>query len=137
ERVADRVCFASPAVSDDGSLLAYAICWKSLAGDFSSEIHVRRLSTGEDRALATLSGAAGRIRIAPSGDRLVVATTMKSSEARSSGLVDDRGGAVQLPAGWTCIGWQGRDRLLLASTDEMTRLAVAEAGSEQVRQFFP
>jgi hypothetical protein len=43
----------------------------------------------------------------------------------------------ELPPGWTCLGWQGRERVLLAQSPGGNRLAVANASTGEMKTIFP
>jgi hypothetical protein len=56
-------------------------------------------------------------------------------------VIESSGQVMPLDPGWTILGWNGDNRLVLADVPagggQHTRLALAAAGTWEPREFFP
>lgn len=52
-------------------------------------------------------------------------------------IVDKTGASKELEAGWYPVGWQGRERVVLADEWQARHLSVADASTGALRVFYP
>lgn len=134
--IASGVCAGAADLSEDGSLLAYATCPRTTAG-MKSSIHLMDRNTREDRVIGQIDGKAWRILISPTRDQLLIHRLRPAGGALPTVIVDTRGSTRELQAGWIPVGWQGRQRVVLADDARSPRLSVADVSTGDVRVFYP
>ena len=127
----------SPAdFSKDERMLAYAEC-PPPGQPGHSTIHRVSLDDGVDVTLADAPGRAWSVFMSPSGDRVA----MKAQAGDRDVVIEGSGQVMPLEPGWTVMGWNGDNRLVLTDAPEgggqHSRLALAAAGTWEPREFFP
>ncbi|HZI95431.1 MAG TPA: ABC transporter permease subunit [Patescibacteria group bacterium] len=136
ETLDGKTAYWSPRISDEGDELVYALSHRVARAPGESEIRLRNLADGTDRALATVSGMAGDIMRSPSGGSWIVNRYVDAKPIPSVSISHD-GQTKELPPGWVGIGWYGREQVLLASVGDGSSLAALNATSGELRRLFP
>ena len=134
------VCPGAIDLSADGSLLAYATCPPNRTADMTSDLHLVDMKTWIDLAAGQFAGKAWRILISPTKEKLLIHRFRPGGGTLPTAIVDMDGSTRELAPGWIPVGWQGRERVVLAdATDDwqIKRLAVADAGTGEMRPFYP
>jgi ABC-2 family transporter/WD40 repeat protein len=132
--VTEQACMGNPSLSGDGRTLAYAVCLDVSGGRYGSEIRIRDLVTREDRSVAGIEGRAGEVSLSPDGTR-VAANILRPEQAPRTVVVSVEGAVLELPAGWTLVGWSGPDDLVLAQGSG--HLARADVRTGGLTTLFP
>ena len=135
ETVVENRCSQSARLSDDGRFLAYARCLGKGGTDLRTELFVREVATGEERAFATPAGSVAGLHPSPRGNRVAVRQALGGSTRTV--IVDEEGHEVALDSDWMALGWSGRDALVVVDGYEGRRLAVADARDGSLRPLYP
>ena len=137
ETISERSCwYQTASLSADSRMLAWVDCGPR--SERQRTVHLRDLSTGEDRVLARLSRYVGDLQISPGGQRVVARACEGPSDCETL-VLDAAGNISSLGSGWRPLSWMGERSMLLAEIrprEYMRRLALGEATGEP-RFIFP
>lgn len=134
--ISKRTSYFSPVVSDDAARLVYAV-YTGARESTESEIHLRDMATGSDRVLATVPGAAQRICPSPSWDRLFVSRQRLAPGDLPPLMVGLDGRIQELVSGNSCLGWHGRDHVVVTRGHDSGWLGLTDVTTGETRTLFP